>query len=804
MYAFGMLGSYFSQGVYAVAGPFQGAVDILVVQQEDGSFKSSPWYVKCGDFQGVLKRREKIVDISVNGVPANFYMLLNSRGEAYFEKEVEEAVLALPSASSSAEGFGDNKKLEDLRCSNAVATEEVFQVQCTSTADANGSAQGNSIDQRKGQSDNLVSKTASEVGEPQSTVDQSSDSSVDQSSNNSIDQSSGLQEAEDVEYARRNTASGRDTSCLNAADHLDSLSLTAEDTFELQQPPEVKCMVINVSGENLVLAQADSILPKQLADEERPQLQGPSKVDPDLQTGEDGHLLGVEDEVLNTDTSSPGTDGAVLCEFNTVITEDWFGLQKASSFESGDEATSIRNDLETSDIKTMDELIWNDFKIVTAEAEKELHDALRTTPVIGVRIDGNSLKPDMADERNYELVDSSVWVSDALVNDVASNVAVATTEGSIPMQSKNGDASKEGVTLDKNVICKVEEGSPTEGNKAAEVSTIAVVPQPSRWTMWPLTRRRSRVEKAPVSQAADSKQALLAATNIAVESPLTEEILRKNGYYEWTQKPKLRSYVPTSAQIESLKLKDGPNKVTFTFPRVLGRTQVDANIYLWKWNTRIVISDVDGTITKSDVLGQFMPLVGRDWSQSGVTRLFSAIKENGYEVLFLSARAISQAYLTRQFLINLKQDGETLPEGPVFISPDGLIPSLYREVVRRAPHEFKISCLEGIRRLFPNDVNPFYAGFGNRDTDEISYLKVGIPKGKIFIINPKGEVMVNHHVDAKSYTSIHALVDDMFPPVYSSEQEDFNTWNYWKLPLPDFVDELSATSTKGKKGGTSK
>lgn len=31
----------------------------------------------------------------------------------------------------------------------------------------------------------------------------------------------------------------------------------------------------------------------------------------------------------------------------------------------------------------------------------------------------------------------------------------------------------------------------------------------------------------------------------------------------------------------------------------------------------------------------------------------------------------------------------------------------------------------------------FFAGFGNRDADEFSYLKVGIPKGKIFIINPK-------------------------------------------------------------------
>jgi len=91
------------------------------------------------------------------------------------------------------------------------------------------------------------------------------------------------------------------------------------------------------------------------------------------------------------------------------------------------------------------------------------------------------------------------------------------------------------------------------------------------------------------------------------------------------------------------------------------------------------------------------------------------------------------------------------------------------EVIRRAPHEFKIACLEvtsgtqlchciaqkcsykassyqhsifffflqDIKRLFPSDYNPFYAGFGNRDTDELSYRKIGIPKGKIFIINPK-------------------------------------------------------------------
>jgi phosphatidate phosphatase LPIN len=44
---------------------------------------------------------------------------------------------------------------------------------------------------------------------------------------------------------------------------------------------------------------------------------------------------------------------------------------------------------------------------------------------------------------------------------------------------------------------------------------------------------------------------------------------------------------------------------------------------------------------------------------------------------------------------------------------------------------------QDIKALFPSDYNPFYAGFGNRDTDELSYRKIGIPKGKVFIINPK-------------------------------------------------------------------
>ncbi|XP_076950081.1 phosphatidate phosphatase PAH1-like [Bidens hawaiensis] len=305
-------------------------------------------------------------------------------------------------------------------------------------------------------------------------------------------------------------------------------------------------------------------------------------------------------------------------------------------------------------------------------------------------------------------------------------------------------------------------------------------PSGRKWWLWPIPFRR--VKTLDHNNSNLSEDVFLDSESVFDPAETSPTRLPS------PHKQFVRTQVPTTEQISSLNLKDGQNMVSFIFStRVLGVQKVDAHIYLWKWNARIVISDVDGTITKSDVLGQFMPLVGKDWTQSGVARLFSAIKENGYQLLFLSARAIVQAYLTRSFLINLKQDGKALPNGPVVISPDGLFPSLYREVIRRAPHEFKIACLEDIKALFPSDYNPFYAGFGNRDTDELTYLKMGIPKGKIFIINPKGEVAISHRVDmkGKSYTSLHTLVNDMFPPTSMVEQEDYNSWNYWRVPLQE-------------------
>jgi phosphatidate phosphatase PAH1 len=47
--------------------------------------------------------------------------------------------------------------------------------------------------------------------------------------------------------------------------------------------------------------------------------------------------------------------------------------------------------------------------------------------------------------------------------------------------------------------------------------------------------------------------------------------------------------------------------------------------------------------------------VGRDWAQSGVAELFTKIRNNGYHIMYLSARAIGQATITKDYLQSVKQ-----------------------------------------------------------------------------------------------------------------------------------------------------
>ena len=94
--------------------------------------------------------------------------------------------------------------------------------------------------------------------------------------------------------------------------------------------------------------------------------------------------------------------------------------------------------------------------------------------------------------------------------------------------------------------------------------------------------------------------------------------------------------------------------------------------------------------------------------------MFSKIVDNGYHIAYLSARAIGQAAVTKEYLNSVNQSDMNLPDGPLLLNPTSLVNAFHREVIIKKPEEFKIACLRDIQKLFPEDGNPFYAGYGNR------------------------------------------------------------------------------------------
>ena len=65
-----------------------GAIDIVAVRQPDGSLKSTPFHVRFGRLQ-VVKPRDKVVTVRVNGVEVALKMKLGRSGEAYFVHEAD-------------------------------------------------------------------------------------------------------------------------------------------------------------------------------------------------------------------------------------------------------------------------------------------------------------------------------------------------------------------------------------------------------------------------------------------------------------------------------------------------------------------------------------------------------------------------------------------------------------------------------------------------------------------------------------------------------------------------------------------
>ena len=126
----------------------------------------------------------------------------------------------------------------------------------------------------------------------------------------------------------------------------------------------------------------------------------------------------------------------------------------------------------------------------------------------------------------------------------------------------------------------------------------------------------------------------------------------------------------------------------------------------------------------------------------------------------------------------------------------------------RQPEVFKMACLRDIQRVFgESNRNPFYAGFGNRITDALSYRSVNVPSGRIFTIDSSGEVKMellelagyksscvppfpnrkNAQTDhVVRYIHMTDLVDQMFPPIHRKWAPEFTDVNFWRPQVGEY------------------
>uniref|UniRef100_A0A8K9V684 phosphatidate phosphatase n=1 Tax=Oncorhynchus mykiss TaxID=8022 RepID=A0A8K9V684_ONCMY len=307
-----------------------------------------------------------------------------------------------------------------------------------------------------------------------------------------------------------------------------------------------------------------------------------------------------------------------------------------------------------------------------------------------------------------------------------------------------------------------------------------------RWWFW----RKSCCylecrQKAAADSSSDEESKELNA--LAPTECVQTEISAPTGSHSYKKSLRL-----SSDQIVSLKLREGPNDVTFSITtQYQGTCRCEGTIYLWNWDDKVIISDIDGTITKSDVFGQILPQLGKDWTHQGIAKLYHSVHENGYKFLYCSARAIGMADMTRGYLHWVNDRGTILPQGPLMLSPSSLFSAFHREVIEKKPEKFKIECLTDIKNLFYPNTHPFYAAFGNRTNDVFAYKQVGVPVCRIFTVNPKGELILEQSKGNKtSYGRLSELVEHVFP-LRSKEQSatfsfpEFSSFCFWRQPIDD-------------------
>nr|XP_055183543.1 phosphatidate phosphatase LPIN1 isoform X2 [Nyctereutes procyonoides] len=910
-----------------------GCIDIIVVRQPNGSLQCSPFHVRFGKM-GVLRSREKVVDIEINGESVDLHMKLGDNGEAFFVQETDNdqevipmylatspilsegasrmecqlkrspvdrirsldpntSAQALPPSEAPSSGSLVKKRRKRRRKSqldtlkrddntNTSEDEDMFPIEMSSDDQADPLDSSRNLpndipvfqeDVSKESpspimtypqsasypnSDREWSPSASPSGSRPSTP--KSDSELVSKATDRTMQKNNLEMlwlwGELPQAAKSSPHKMKDCSPLNSRKicdkmHFQTIHSESSDAFSDQSPTLARLPVTSIPEPGRPPTEM------QFVNEEDVEALGAAA--PPLPTVEEPKPLSASVASTASKTDSPsrkkdkrsrhlGADGVYLDDLTDMDPEvaalyfpkngDPSGLAKHASDNGARSANQSPQSVGSSGIDS---------------GVESTSDGLRDLPSIAISLcgglsDNREITKDAFLEQavSYQqFVDNPALIDDPnLVVKIGNKYYNWTTAAPLLLAMQAFQKPLPKATVESIVRDKM----PRKGGRW--------------WFSWRGRNTTIKEESKPEQCLAGKSHStgeqpsqLSMATRIKHESSSSDE-------EHAAAKPSSASHLPllsnvsyrktlrlTSEQLKSLKLKNGPNDVVFSVTtQYQGTCRCEGTIYLWNWDDKVIISDIDGTITRSDTLGHILPTLGKDWTHQGIAKLYHKVSHlwnpgplsafpgqswrpwgsfylladsqnlglacwsagprgarcdapvagcgNGYKFLYCSARAIGMADMTRGYLHWVNERGTVLPQGPLLLSPSSLFSALHREVIEKKPEKFKVQCLTDIKNLFFPNTEPFYAAFGNRPADVYSYKQVGVSLNRIFTVNPKGELVQEHaKTNISSYVRLCEVVDHVFPLLKRSHSSDFpcsdtfSNFTFWREPLPPFENQ---------------
>lgn len=224
-------------------------------------------------------------------------------------------------------------------------------------------------------------------------------------------------------------------------------------------------------------------------------------------------------------------------------------------------------------------------------------------------------------------------------------------------------------------------------------------------------------------------------------------------------KQSLRFYDPVSKHhyvtppprlLSHFNLIMGKNVVTCTHRASAVKTSFP--IWTYHADARLIIMDIDGTITKSDVTGYITTVYFGIYSyvHFGLVEWLHSLREMfNYQCLYLTARPYSHRKQTKLLLNMIRGQINAeceLPEGPLFTTADTAITAFYHEFVVRDQARSKSDVLSSIWDVFKaagcTSLSPFKLGVGNQEHDAMAYNSVGVPGEAVLVVNKESKIVV--------------------------------------------------------------